>query len=183
LNLREGDLAGAGVPIMTVVSPDRLKAVFRVPEREFLRLKQGMVAHVSPLARPEQLVTAKVTLVGPVVDRLSRTGLVEVELDNEHGALPPGAVCRATLEVTRREGALLVPAEAVLLSAETHLTGAATVFVVDGDKARQRTVKLGARQADRLEVTEGLAAGEALITLGAHLLRDGNPIRTAEKAQ
>ena len=98
VQLREGDLAATGMPIMTVIKPDRLKAVLRVPERDFLRVKQGMKVNLSPLAVPEQKVEGTVTLKGPVVDRMTRTGLVEVHLDNTDGALVPGDVCVVQIE-------------------------------------------------------------------------------------
>lgn len=180
LHLREGDLAGAGMPVVTVVKADRLKAVLRVPERSFLRIREGMPATIAPLAVPEQQVQGKVTLKGPVVDRMTRTGLVEVHLDNAEGRLVAGSAIRATVELGRRGGVALVPAEAVLLESDTERTGRATAFVSAGGKAQRRTLRVGARQRDRLEVLEGLAAGEQLVVQGAHFLRDGNPIALAE---
>ncbi|HSP79171.1 MAG TPA: efflux RND transporter periplasmic adaptor subunit [Myxococcaceae bacterium] len=183
VHLRVGDLAGGSMPIVTVVKADSVKAVLRVPERDFLRVKEGMPVRVSPLAKPEQVVEGRVSLKGPVVDRMTRTGLVEVHLDNKDGQLVAGSAIRAAIELNRREGVVLVPAEAVLLEGDTERTGRATAFVSDGAKAQRREVRVGARQEDRLEVVEGLAAGEQLIVQGAHLLRDGNPITLAEGRQ
>lgn len=179
VHLREGDLAAAGLPVVTVVKADRLRAVLRVPERSFLRIREGMPVTLSPLAVPEQQVPATITLKGPVVDRMTRTGLVEVHLDNVKGQLVAGSAIRATVELSRRGGVVLVPAEAVLLESDTERTGRATAFVSDGSKALRRTLRVGARQKDRLEVLEGLAAGEQLIVQGAHFLRDGSPIALA----
>ncbi|WP_257447271.1 efflux RND transporter periplasmic adaptor subunit [Archangium lipolyticum] len=183
VHLREGDLAGAGSPVVTVVKSERLKVVLRVPERDFLRVSEGMPVRVSPLARSGQVVEGKVSLKGPVVDRMTRTGLVEVHLDNKEGQLVAGSAVRASIELSRREGVVLVPAEAVLLEGETERTGLATAFVRQGSKAQRRQVRVGARQEDRLEIREGLAGGEELIVHGAHLLRDGNPITLAEKKE
>ncbi len=178
VSLREGDLA-SGSPILTIVRPDRLKAVLRVPERYFLRMEPGMPVSISPLAKPEQVVETKITLKGSVVDRTTRTGLVEVYLDNKDGALTAGSAVRASVEMSRRDGVILIPAEAAILSVETDRTGKATVFVQDGDKAKEREIKIGVRQGDELEVLEGLAAGDPLVVRGAGFLRDGNPIRIA----
>jgi len=182
ITMRAGDLALPAQPIMTVVRSERMKVVLRAPERDFFRIAPGMTVTVSPLARPAQTVQATVTLKGPVVDRFTRTGLVEVELDNAQGQLVSGAAVRAVIEVARSPNVVLVPSEAVLLSVETERTGAALAFVSDGTKARRRNVEIGRRQADRLEVVRGLEAGESLVVEGAHLLRDGNPIRVHAKA-
>jgi len=131
---------------------------------------------LSPLANPQQKVTAAITVRGPVVDRMTRTGLVEVHLDNAGEVLVAGSSVRAVIELGRREGVVLVPAAAVLLSTETERNGKAMAFVTDGKVARKRTVIVGARQGDALEIRQGLAAGESLIVQGAHFLRDGNPV-------
>lgn len=178
VTLREGDLA-SGAPILTIVRPERLKAVLRVPERYFLGMEPGMAVAISPLARPEQVVNGKITIKGSVVDRTSRTGLVEIHLDNKDGALIAGSAVRATIELSRRDGVILIPAEAAILSVDTSRTGAAQVFIQDGDKAKARAVKIGVRQGDDIEIVEGLSVGEPVVVRGAGFLRDGNPIRVA----
>ncbi|MBI3183959.1 MAG: efflux RND transporter periplasmic adaptor subunit [Myxococcales bacterium] len=180
--LREGDLASPGVPIMTVVNPRHLKAVLRVPERHFLKLVEGLPVELSPLARPDQKVEAKVSLKSQVIDRMTRTGMVEVHLDNPDGALVAGSAVRAKVVLNRRPGVVLVPAEAVLLTPQTDRTGEAVAFVADGTKALRREVKVGARQGGWLEIVSGLRPGESLVVHGAHFLRDGNPIQVVAAA-
>lgn len=177
LDLREGDLVSAQAPLATVVRADQLKAVFRVPEREFLNIKRGMPVKVSPLARPEVVVQGEVSVVGPAVDRMTRTGLVEVHLDNSDGKLVAGSSVRAAIELSRRSDVLLVPAESLLFTAETHQSQVATAYVEIDSVAERREVKIGARQGDRIEVRSGLAAGESVVVQGAHFLRDGYPLR------
>lgn len=183
ITLREGDLASPGVPILTVVEPERLKAVLRVPERHFLRLAVDMPVLLSPLARPDQKVEGKIALRSPVIDRLTRTGLVEIHLDNSKGELVAGSAVKAKVELARRSNVVLVPAEAVLLTPDTDRTRKAVAFVADGSKAARREVEVGARQEDRLEVVSGLEVGEALVVHGAHFLRDGHPIEVMADAR
>ena len=175
--LREGDLAGMGMPIMTIVRADKLKAVLRVPERDFFRVREGMPARIEPLGQAGNVANGKVTLKGPIVDRLTRTGLVEVMLDNADGKFVAGSAVRASIEVLRRPDVILVPAAAILFTAETELTHRAIAFVAEGAVGKRRDVTVGWREADRLEIVKGLAKGEQLVTSGAHLLRDGNPIK------
>ncbi len=176
VNVREGDMVAGQAPLMTVVQPEKLKAVLRVPERHFLRVRRDNPVVVSPLAARDTEVSGKVTLVSPMVDRMTRTGKVEVHIDNKEGRLMAGSAIRAALELSRRTGALLLPAEAVLLTSETERTGKAYVFVVDGSKAVRREVSVGVRTGDKFEIIEGLAEGEQVVVKGATFLRDGNPI-------
>jgi len=111
-----------------------------------------------------------------VVDRLTRTGLVEIHLGNAERALMAGSAVRAKVELARKAGVVLVPAEAVIFTGDTERTGRALAFVAQGKLALRREVRVGVRQGDQLEILEGLAPGEQLIVQGAHLLRDQNPI-------
>lgn len=177
LTLREGDLAGAGQTLMTIVRDDALRVVLQVPERAFLKVRQGMPVRVSPLADPELVVEGKVTLRGPVVDRHSRTGRVEIDLANTEGVLLAGSAVRVRIEVERREGVVLVPVDAVLLLPDTELTKKAEVYVAQGSVAEYRSVTVGKRKGVQMEILEGLTEGESLIVRGAHMLKDKNPLR------
>ena len=180
LAVKAGDMAGAGMPLLTLVQPDRLKAVLKVPERSFLKLTQGMPVTLSPVARPDLTRAAQVTLKGPIVDRMTKTGQIEAEFDNADGKFVPGSTARAVFELGRRDRVVLVPPEALQLTANTELTREATLFVTDGKVARERKVKIGARQPGQIEITEGLKAGERIVVVGAYLLRDGAQVRIEE---
>lgn len=180
--LKEGDLAGMGMPIMTIVRQDKLKAVLRVPERDFFRVKEGQPVRVEPLGQPGNVANGKVTLKGPVVDRMTRTGLVEVMLDNADGKFMAGSAVRAAIELLRRPGVVLVPASAILFTADTERTRQAIAFVAEGTTGRRRDVTVGWREGDRLEIVKGLSKGEQLVVSGAHLLRDNNPLKIVAAA-
>lgn len=176
LAFKEGDMAVAGQPIMTIVRDDALKAIARVPERAFHRVEEGMPARVALLANPSVSAEGTVTVKGAVVDRASRTGLVEIHLDNADRQLIAGSAIRIHIATEARENVILVPVAAVLLQAHTEQTGMAYAYVAEGDKAIQREVRVGKRTGEQLEILEGLAPGESLIVRGAHLLKDQNPI-------
>lgn len=159
LRVREGDTANPAMPLMMIVEGSRVKAVLQLPEREFLQIEVGMPVRLAALGSPERVVEGKVSLVGPVVDRRTRTGVVEVALDNEGGVLVPGSAVKSRIEVERLEGVVLVPAHAVLLTADTERTGEALVFVVEGDVAKRKEVVIGQRQGALLEIRSGLQPG------------------------
>ncbi len=174
---REGDMATPSMPLLTVVEPERVVAVFQVPERDFLRVKEGMKATVAPLGSDDVSRASSVSFVGLTVDRRSRTGRVEVKLDNTDGALVPGSAVKGVFELERREGVVLVPAKAVMLTADSERTGRALAFVANGDKASRREIVVGERQGSQVVVESGLRAGEELVTSGQHLLREGSLLR------
>jgi RND family efflux transporter MFP subunit len=177
---KAGDMASPSMPLCTVVKASTLKAAFNLPEREFLAVEVGMSTELELLGRPEVRVTARVSQKSPVVDRMTRTGRVEVRVGNDDNKVPAGAAVRGRVEVDRETGVILVPARAILLTGETERTGAAIAFVVDGETARKRDIVMGARQGKQVQVRSGLKVGERLVVQGQHLLRDGNPVRVLE---
>jgi HlyD family secretion protein len=113
-----------------------------------------------------------VALVAPAVDPLR--GTVEVRLDVP--APPP--ILRAdmtvsiTVEVGRREAALVVAAEAV-----RDPTGEPWVVAIAGGRAERRGVRLGLRGDGLVEVLEGLGAGEAVVAPAAGFVAPGERVR------
>lgn len=183
LIVKKGDTVAPGRPLMTIVQGRSVKAVFQVPEREFLKVRQGMTSRLAPLGDLSQERVTSVTVTGSVVDRRTRTGLVEMHLDNPGGALIPGAAVRARIEIERRPDVVLVPAEAVMLTATTDLDGKALTFVEEGGVAKKRQVVIGVRQGSKIEVKEGLRPGERLVVRGQHLLRDGAAVKATVRGE
>ncbi len=176
LAVKAGDFVGVGAPMMTLVRANVLKAMVRVPERTFLRIEPGMKVSLSALGMPEHVVEAQVSRRAPVVDRMTRTGFIEVDLDNTDGRLVAGSAVRVVIELERRADVTLVPAEAVLFTGETERTRKAVAFVADGAVAKRREVTVGGRSGGQIEIVDGLTPGEQVVTRGVHFLRDGNPI-------
>ncbi|MBX3249485.1 MAG: efflux RND transporter periplasmic adaptor subunit [Myxococcales bacterium] len=182
-----GDLVGPQAPLARVVRMDRVKVVVAVVEEDFVRLREGMSVRVRPTARPDVVREGRVARLSPVLDRLSRTGRVEVEVDNADHALRPGMVAEVAIELVRREDVVLVPSRAVLMSARTASDRSAFVFVTDGGRASRRAVLLGQRypgegDETRVEIREGLDGGEAVVIEGHHVLRDGAAVRVSAPA-
>src|SRR5690606_35122345 len=113
--------------------------------------------------------------------RMTRTAGVEVVVDNADGVLRPGMVAEAAIVLARREGVTMVPGRAVVMTPDTDTDGSAHVFVAEGEQASRRQVRIGMRYGDQIEIAEGIAAGDRVITEGQHLLRDGTRIRVAER--
>lgn len=158
--------------IMTVAKTDVLRAFISVPERQLDGVTTGLDAHVDLDALPGKPIAAKVVRIAPLVDPGTRTVDVEVQVPNPDGALRPGMFGHGAIVVAVHKDALVAPAQAVLSSA-----GRRFVFVVEEGKAHRRTVSLGYDGGEWLEVTKGLARGDALVTAGTDLLSEGTDVR------
>jgi RND family efflux transporter MFP subunit len=142
-----------------------------------------MRVEVTPPSLPDLHREGTITEISPVLDPVTRTANVTVAIDNADHALRPGMVADVSIELGRRPGVTMVPARAVLMTTRTETAQEGQVFVVEGDVARRRTVVLGPRYADAMEIVSGLRAGERVVTMGQHLLRDGSKIRVSETAR
>jgi len=173
-----GDIAAPQIPICTIVDLDHVKIVVRVPEPDLPLLAVGQSVEVEIAAKPGEPVHGSVTRVGPVLDRLSRTASLEIDMENPDHALKPGMLARVRVEVERRDGVVWAPKDALTVTNERE--GDRSLYravVIEGGKAVERLVLLGLEDGGRVEIIEGLKAGETLVVSGQHLVVDGDPVR------
>ncbi len=178
-----GDMVAAAAPICAIVQADHVELLLRATENDYVRIREQMTVEVTFPALPDLVREGVVTTVSPVLDRVTRTAAVEITIDNADGLLRPGMTGRAAIELSRRTGVVLVPAQAVVMLPETDETRHAMVFVVEGGHAHRRDVTLGPRTGERIEVTDGLAAGVEVVLEGQHLLRDDVEVRTTRSSR
>jgi membrane fusion protein (multidrug efflux system) len=149
-------------PIVRVARLDRLRATFPVPERYAAVLRPGARAGVGVTAWPGEEFPAHVTVVEPSIDPTSRTFTAVAEVANLGGKLRPGMSADVSVRLTERGGALTVPDEAVISEGDMPF-----VYKVGPDSTVARVpVTLGAREAARVEVRSGLAAGDRVVRAG-----------------
>jgi membrane fusion protein (multidrug efflux system) len=165
-----GPTAGTG-PILVVSRVDTLRAFVPVNERDVTGLRVGLEAHVELDAFPGRSFRGTVSRVSPAFDPITRTLDAEVQLKNP-GELRAGMYGRGAVVVATHPKAIVVPAQAVILSG-----GKAWAFVVQGEKAKRVEVALGVDGGDWLEVTRGLAPGDEIVTAGSDALADGTIVR------
>jgi cobalt-zinc-cadmium efflux system membrane fusion protein len=99
---------------------------------------------------------------------------VEAAVENAGGALMPGMFAGVTLYTGAEKSAVAVPVTALLYEGEQ-----VRVFVADGNIARERRVKVGNKIGETMEISEGLSAGETVVTAGQQNLSDGVKINVA----
>ncbi len=141
-----------------------------MPGPELAQLKAGQRVRVQPSGAPA--VEGRIRRVAPQIDPQTRNGLIYVDLKAAE-PLRAGLFARGDF-VLGESAALTLPQSAVLLR-----DGFSYVFRIDGSKVRQTKVQVGRREADRVEVRSGLAAGAAVVESGVGFLADGDTVRVA----
>ena len=155
------DFVNKGDVVARIVSLDRLRLEMDVLETEIRHIRLGAKAEIALAALPQKTVSGRVVSVNPTIDTERRTCRVLLEIENPDRAVRPGMFADVRVEAARYEDRLLVPREALLTRDDRKV-----VFVYEGGRAKWRYVETGAETDEMVEVREGLAARDTLITAG-----------------
>ena len=162
-----GELVTKDTQIYTISDPTDLWVLAEIKERDIAAVKNGQDASFSVLAYPEETFRGKVVRIGNRVEDQSRTVETRIEVNNADGRLKPGMFADVEIVTTVTEGALVISDKALQTNGEE-----AIVFVaLDAMKFEKRVVKLGMEQHGRVQVLEGVKAGEKIVTDGSFILK------------
>jgi Cu(I)/Ag(I) efflux system membrane fusion protein len=161
----EGAAVEAGMQLFRLAALDRVWVEAEVYESELPLVGVGDAATVRLPYLPGRSFPATVGFVYPYLDATSRTGRVRLELPNPRLELKPDMY--AEVEIVRRLGErLAIPEEAILYAGDRRF-----VFLDLGDgRLKPQRVELGLRAGDRVEILEGLEAGDVIVTSGNFLV-------------
>lgn len=165
---------GARVDTDTVLTTlDDLSEVeieFRLPETVYGQISQDQKVEATSAAFPDRRFAGQVAAIDSRIDQASRSFRVRARLPNPDRALPVGMFMRLDLKLASREG-VVVPEEALVVE------GPATyLFVVKDGQAERRKVETGKRQSGSVEITDGVSAGEVVVSRGIQSVKNGSPV-------
>jgi HlyD family secretion protein len=171
--LYPGEMAAAGTAIVTVMDIASVIAKAHIPQADAALLKVGDKGTITVPGLDEP-VEGKVTVVSPALDPNSTTVEVWLEAKNPNQQLKPGTSVQLALTAKTVKDALVVPAAAVITAAD----GSSVVLIAGSDgKAHQKTVKLGIRQDDDVQILEGVTEADKVVSTGAYGLPDNTKIK------
>ena len=165
-----GSLIAPNAPLFDIVDDSRLKVTVNVPETRVKYLEKGQKVSATNNSTPGKTYTGTINFIGIKTDR----GLnypVEIYLDRDP-ELHIGMYLKARFGDNASRNGVLVPRKAIVGSAK-----AANVYVVEDGKAVQREVVLGEMVGDKVEILDGVSAGDEIITAGIMNVADGTEIR------
>ncbi|MDZ7271989.1 MAG: efflux RND transporter periplasmic adaptor subunit [candidate division KSB1 bacterium] len=168
----EGALLAANAPVISVVGIEKVIVRTTVSERDYGRLEPGQPASVMVDAYPERRFSGTLARIAPLLREESRMAEVEVEVANDSLILKPGMFARVTVVLASSDQAQLVPSRAVVTR-----DGQKAVFVVDstGSTVHLVPITTGIVTPELTQVLSPRLNGP-VVTLGQHLLADGNPV-------
>lgn len=167
-----GDYIAVGQDLFNLEEIDPVKADFRIAERFLPAIRTGQAIEINVDAYPDRKFEGEVYAIDPRIDAAGRSIVIRARVDNSERLLRPGLFARVTLILELKQNALTVPEQAIVPRGNDQF-----VFrVVDG-KAQHTKVKIGTRRDGRVEIVEGLGAGDIVVTAGHQKIRDGAAVR------
>jgi multidrug efflux pump subunit AcrA (membrane-fusion protein) len=171
--LYPGEMATAGTPLLTVMDTSAVIAKAHIPQGDAALLKAGNKGTITVPGIPDP-IEGTITVVSPALDPSSTTVEVWLEAKNPKHQLKPGTSVQLSLSAQTIKDALVVPASAIISAAD----GSSAVMLAGADgKAHQKTVKVGIRQGDDVQIVEGVAESDKVVSSGAYGLPDNTKIK------
>ena len=168
--IEPGEFVSPGTVLGTVLDVQRLKVNVLVNENDVYSLKIGQSVNLSADVLSGKKFTGRISYISPQgTDEHNYP--VEITLAN-NGGLKAGTFVNVDFSRASKQKALQIPRSALVESIKNPY-----VYVVEGNVAKQRKIKVGRDLGEKIEVTEGLAAGDQVVTTGQLNLTDGKTIQ------
>lgn len=169
-----GQNAAPGMPVIKMVSINKVKIKIAVPEDEMSGIKVGQSALVRVPALQNMSCSGRVAEKGVAADPLSRSYEVKIEVSNSGHKLLPGMVCEAYVGDNLSAMAVALPANVILIDTDNRTF----VWTAVGGKAHKTYVEVGESVGSRVVINSGISAGDKVIVGGQQKVSEG--IKIAE---
>src|SRR5712691_4906760 len=164
-NATIGATVGSDANVFKIIDLSRVWIDANVFEKDLERVRRGQEVKVSVTAFPESIFSGRVILINSVVDPETRTVKVRTEVPNPDGRLKPDMFANVQIITDLHRASISIPQSAVLNDG-----GKTVVFVADGSSYKKRVVIVGIQSNDRIEIRDGLNAGDKVVVKGNYLL-------------
>jgi len=164
-NATVGASVGTDANLFKIIDLSRVWIDADVFEKDLPRVRPGQEVKLKVTAFPESTFSGKVILINSVVDPETRTVKVRTEVANPDGRLKPDMFANVQIVTDVNRAAISIPQSAVL-----NDEGKTVVFVAEGDGYKKRQVQAGIQNNGRVEVVDGLTAGDKVVVKGNYLL-------------
>ncbi len=175
----QGEYAAAGAKLLTIANTGEVVVKANFSDTVVANLRQGDAVNVFLPSAPDERMLGKVSLISRSADEQNRTVEVQANFGNGRGLLREGDSVQFVVSSNSTGNALVIPLAAVTLDASNSDEG--TVMTVDKENiAHETKVKIGIKNGDLVQITEGLEEGDTVVTEGNYALPDGTKVEIAK---
>jgi membrane fusion protein (multidrug efflux system) len=190
-----GQYLNPGTAITSLEATDAVFVDFTLPQQRLKQVSLGMPVRIVVEDEGGQAVEGVIHAIDPSLDAVTRSIKLRASLNNRDERLLPGMFARVSVILPGAHEVVALPVSSIV-----HASFGDSVFVIEDKKdedgsvvkgadgspakiARQQFVKLAETRGDFVAVTQGISAGQEVVTSGAFKLRNGASIRIDNKVQ
>jgi membrane fusion protein, multidrug efflux system len=173
-----GQSIDARQPVVALTSLDPIYVDFALPQQELSKLSKGLEVSLHTDAFPGREFKGKLTAINSMVDSATRNVPLQATLENPDHVLRPGMFGKVQVELPQKHKSLVIPGSAI-----SYAPFGDSVFVIEKKKdektgketetIRQQFVRVGESRGDLVAITDGLKAGQTVVSTGVFKLRNG----------
>lgn len=167
-----GDYVTIGQSVVSLTDIEHLRIEYNVPDKFKPLLKIGQNVRISTTAYPGKIFSGKVSFISPTINTDSRSISLYADVPNDNNLLAPGMFVDIIHTLDSDERVAMIPARSLV----PILDGEQVYKIVEG-KAYAVTVLIGKRSTDSVQITQGLAPGDVVITDGQLKVKNGLPVK------
>lgn len=172
-NISEGNYVTPNTVIATIQQLNPVKIDFTVPEKYLSYLGKGnKIKFSTSESESGKEYEAEIAAIEPMIDPATRSVKIRAYASNNDKVLYPGAFVHVKLTVSLSEKAILIPTESIV-----PVLKGKKVFVSRAGVVEEIRIETGERTEDKVEVLNGLSAGDTLLTTGVLQVRKGSKIK------
>lgn len=166
-----GDYVTVAQSVVTLTDTKHLRIEYNVPEKYLSALKLGQTVKIKTSAYPGKTFIGTVAYISPTINIDNRSISLYAQINNDDNLLAPGMFVNVLHSLGREEKVLLIPARSLV----PIFDGEQVYKIVDG-KAYAISVVIGKRVNDNVEIIQGLAKNDVVITDGQLKVKNGTPV-------
>ena len=166
-----GAYLAAGEDIVNLEQIAPIKVNFEIPEPFMTEMEIGKKVQLRTDANRDEVIPAWISAIDPQINPRTRAIHVQAITKNKAQRFRPGQFVSVTVRVFERRGATFVPEQALVPNRESPI-----VFLIKDGHARPVPVRVGIRVARHVEILDGIAPGDLVVTAGQQRLGAGAPV-------
>lgn len=172
--ISQGALVSPAATLTTLQDVSRIKLDFTLPEKYAGEVSVGKKISFTTESGAGKLAAIDATVIAtePKIDAGTRSLVVRAIADNRAGDLVPGAFATVSLSLRETAHGILVPSQAIIPDIRGYI-----VYTLTDGKATAAPVKIGLRTSERVQILDGVKAGDTVLTTGVLRLKPGLEVK------
>ncbi len=179
LPVEVGQVVAPGTPLVQIGADNQLEVKTELLSDDIRRVKTGQTTRITAPVLGDQTLSGQVSKIYPrAYEKTSALGVIQRRVPvvialNQSANLQPGYEVRVAIETLRKEGVILLPRESVRLTEDGYYR----VLVVNENRIEERSIEIGEKNQQWVEVIKGIKVGETVVRDGSLELKEGSRVK------